>query len=142
MRSEWPLSMRITEHFLPYPFYWSDISCPRLFSAPCTVNKVKKMPPEKFAQLDPVIHSRIRLAVLSILISVKEASFNYLKETIGTTDGNLSASLSKLEEARYISVKKSFKGKKPLTTCRISEKGRKAFSEYLKSLETYISFKK
>jgi len=99
------------------------------------------MPPEKFAQLDPVIHSRIRLAILSILISVKEASFNYLKETIGTTDGNLSASLSKLEEAGYISIKKAFKGKKPLTTCRISEKGTQAFSEYLKALESYIEFK-
>jgi len=100
------------------------------------------MPPEKFAHLDPVIHSRIRLAVLSILVSVREASFNYLKETIGTTDGNLSASLSKLEEAGYISIKKSFKGKKPLTTCSISEKGRTAFSKYMKALETYISFEK
>ena len=68
------------------------------------------MPPEKLAQLDPVIHSRTRLAVLSILVSVKEASFNYLKETIGTTDGYLSVSLSKLEEAGYISIKKEFKG--------------------------------
>ncbi len=100
------------------------------------------MPPEKLAQLDPVIHSRTRLAVLSILVSVKEASFNYLKETIETTDGNLSVSLSKLEEAGYISIKKAFKGKKPLTTCRISEKGRKAFSQYLKALETYTGFKK
>ncbi len=100
------------------------------------------MHPEKFAHLDPVIHSRIRLAVLSILISVKEASFSYLKEKIGTTDGNLSASLSKLEEARYISIKKAFKGKKPLTTCSVTEKGRNAFSAYLKALENYIDFKK
>ncbi len=100
------------------------------------------MPPEKFALLDPVIHSRIRLAVLSILVSVKEASFSYLKETIETTDGNLSASLSRLEEAGYISIKKSFKGKKPLTTCSITEKGRAAFSDYLKALETYIGIKK
>ncbi len=100
------------------------------------------MPPEMFAQLDPVIHSRIRLAILSILISVKQASFSYLKETIDTTDGNLSANLSKLEEAGYISIKKSFKEKKPLTTCSISEKGRKAFSDYLKALETYIGAKK
>lgn len=100
------------------------------------------MPPEKLAQLDPVIHSRTRLAVLSILASVKEASFSYLKETIGTTDGNLSVSLSKLEEAGYISIKKAFKRKKPLTTCKISEKGRKAFSEYIKALETYTGFKK
>jgi len=100
------------------------------------------MCPEKLGQLDPVIHSRIRLAVLSVLISVKEASFNYLKETIRTTDGNLSANLSKLEEAGYISIKKVFKKKKPLTTCSITEKGRKAFSKYLKVLESYVSFKK
>ena len=100
------------------------------------------MQAEKFEKLDPVIHSRIRLAVISILISVKDASFNYLKETIGTTDGNLCASLSKLEEARYITIKKAFKRKKPLTTCTITEKGRNAFSSYLKALETYIEFKK
>jgi len=100
------------------------------------------MPSEKLAQLDPVIHSRTRLAVLSILVSVKEASFNYLKETIGTTDGNLSVSLSKLEEVGYISIKKAFKGKRPLTTCKISERGRKTFSEYIKALETYTGFKK
>lgn len=100
------------------------------------------MPPEKFAQLDPIIHSRIRLAVLSILISVKEASFNYLKNTIGTTDGNLSANLTKLEEPGYISVKKSFIGKKPHTTCRITEKGKKAFSKYLKVLEDLLHFNK
>jgi len=100
------------------------------------------MSPEKLDGLDPIIHSRIRLAVLSILVSVDEASFNYLKQTIGTTDGNLSVSLSKLEEAGYISIKKTFKGKKPLTTCNISEKGRQAFSEYVKTLEAYIGFKK
>ena len=100
------------------------------------------MPPEKFAQLDPVIHSRIRLAVLSILISVKDATFNYLKDTIGTTDGNLSANLTKLEETGYISVQKSFIQKKPQTTCRITEKGKKAFSKYLKALEDVLHFKK
>jgi len=100
------------------------------------------MNPEKFAELDPIIHARLRLAVLSVLISVKEADFNYLKKTIGTTDGNLSVNLSKLEKAGYISIKKSFRGKKPLTTCSITQKGRKAFSEYLKALETYISLKK
>jgi DNA-binding PadR family transcriptional regulator len=97
---------------------------------------------EKLDDLDPIIHSRTRLAVLSILVSVDEASFNYLKQTISTTDGNLSVSLSKLEDAGYISIKKTFKGKKPLTTCKITEKGRKAFSEYVRTLETYIDFKK
>lgn len=100
------------------------------------------MHPKKFDKLNPVIHSRVRLAVLSILVSVKEADFNYLKKTIGTTDGNLSANLSKLEEVGYISIKKTFRGKKPLTTCSISGKGREAFSEYLKALESYIHFEK
>ncbi|MFQ6108731.1 MAG: winged helix-turn-helix domain-containing protein [Candidatus Aminicenantales bacterium] len=99
------------------------------------------MPPEKLAKLNPIIHSRVRLAVLSILISVKEANFNYLKEMIGTTDGNLSINLSKLEEAGYISIKKSFKKKKPLTTCSITRKGRESFSAYLEALETYFHFK-
>jgi DNA-binding MarR family transcriptional regulator len=100
------------------------------------------MPPEKLVPLDPTIHSRVRLAVLSILISVKEANFSYLKETIGTTDGNLSANLTKLEEVGFISVKKSFVGKRPMTTCAITEKGRKAFSKYLKALEGLLHFKK
>jgi len=97
---------------------------------------------EKLADLDPIIHSRSRLAVLSILISVDEASFNYLKKTIRITDGNLSVSLSKLEEVGYISISKTFKRKKPLTTCKITDKGRKAFSGYVKDLETYIDFSK
>lgn len=93
------------------------------------------------AQLDPVIHSRVRLAALSILVSVKDASFSYLKRTIGTTDGNLSVSLSRLEEAGYITVKKTFKGKKPLTTCAATSKGKKAFSRYLQALEGILYFK-
>ena len=100
------------------------------------------MPPEKLPQLDPVIHSRIRLAVLSILVSVKKASFTYLKETIGTTDGNLSVNISKLEEAGYISVEKSFVAKKPRTTCAVTAKGKKEFSAYLKALEGLLHFKK
>lgn len=100
------------------------------------------MNPEKFINLDQIIHSRIRLAILSILVSVKEADFNYLKKTIGTTDGNLSTHLSRLEQAEYIKVKKTFKGKKPQTTCSITKKGRDAFSQYVKSLEEIIHFKK
>lgn len=93
---------------------------------------------EKFESLDPVIHSQVRLAVLSILISARRADFNYLKNTIGTTDGNLSTHLAKLEEAGYIRVKKSFQGKKPLTTCSLTEKGKAAFSGYVKALESYL----
>ena len=99
------------------------------------------MTPEKFSQLDPVIHSRVRLGILTILASVKDASFAYLKDKIGTTDGNLSANLTRLEGEGYISVKKTFAGKKPLTTCRITGKGRVAFSEYLRTLENLLPLK-
>jgi len=100
------------------------------------------MTPDKFEPLDPVIHSQVRLAVLSILISAKQAHFNYLKQETGTTDGNLSTHLAKLEEAGYIKVKKSFRGKKPLTTCSLTEKGRSAFTKYLKALESYLPTEK
>lgn len=93
---------------------------------------------ETFAPLDPVIHSQVRLAVLSILLSAQRADFNYLKKTTGTTDGNLSTHLVKLEEAGYITIKKSFSGRKPLTTCALTEKGRAAFARYVKALEGYL----
>jgi len=96
------------------------------------------MKADRFEPLDPIIHSQIRLAVLSILISVKRADFNYLKTETATTDGNLSTHLAKLEEAGYISVSKSFRGKKPLTTCALTEKGRSALAKYLKALEGYF----
>ncbi len=100
------------------------------------------MNPKKFAQLDPVIHSRIRLAILSILISVKDADFNYLKQTIGTTDGNLSTHLTKLEEKYYIKVAKGYKGKKPHTSCSLTSKGKQAFSKYLEAMDDLLHFKK
>ncbi len=96
------------------------------------------MPLEALSQLDPVIHSKVRLAVMSILVSVKNASFIYLKTAVGATDGNLSISLSKLEKAGYIKVKKSFQGKKPLTTCAVTVKGRDAFSRHVKALDHII----
>ncbi len=96
------------------------------------------MTTSKFPPLDPVIHSQVRLAVLSVLIGLKEADFNYLKEVTKTTDGNLSTHLSKLEEAGYVTIKKSFKGKKPVTTCSITEKGKKAFTRYLEALRDYL----
>lgn len=96
------------------------------------------MSSEKYEPLDPVIHSQVRLAVMSILISVKQADFNFLKKATETTDGNLSTHLSKLEEGGYISVKKTFRGKKPLTTCSLTEKGRTAFAKYLRALEGYL----
>ncbi len=100
------------------------------------------MTPDKFEPLDPVIHSQVRLAVLSILITASQADFNYLKNETGTTDGNLSTHLTKLEEAGYIRIKKAFQGKKPLTTCSMTEKGKSAFGRYLKALESYIPMDK
>ncbi len=100
------------------------------------------MTSDKFEALDPVIHSQVRLAVLSILITARQADFNYLKRETGTTDGNLSTHLAKLEEAGYIQVKKAFQGKKPMTTCSLTEKGKSAFAKYLKALESYIPAEK
>ena len=91
-----------------------------------------------FDDLDPLLHSQLRLAVVSILISVKEAEFVYIKEKTNATAGNLSVQLVKLSNAGYISIKKSFKGKRPLTTCKITKKGIMAFENYVKSLQKYI----
>lgn len=92
----------------------------------------------QFNRLDPVVHAPVRLAVLTILISVKEANFTYLKEAVNTTDGNLSTHLSKLEEAGYIRIIKKFVGKKPKTTCMITSKGREAYLKYIESLKSYL----
>ncbi|MGD2295016.1 MAG: transcriptional regulator [Candidatus Aminicenantes bacterium] len=100
------------------------------------------MNPENPVQLDPIIHSQVRLSVLSILAASKQADFSTLKKMTGTTDGNLSTHLTKLEEAGYVKVKKNFRGKKPLTSCSITTKGKDAFSEYLKNLEDIIHFSK
>jgi len=89
-------------------------------------------------ELDPLLHSQLRLGVMSILISVESAEFTFLKEKTNSTAGNLSVQLDKLSEAGYISVEKSFKGKKPLTTCKITKQGIKAFEEYVNALKEYI----
>jgi DNA-binding MarR family transcriptional regulator len=91
-----------------------------------------------FDELDPLIHSRIRLSILSILLPVKEVDFVYLKETIGATDGNLSTHLTKLEEAGYILIKKEFVNKRPRTTCQLTQKGRTAFAQYVETLNKFI----
>ncbi|MDP2302001.1 MAG: transcriptional regulator [Ignavibacteria bacterium] len=88
--------------------------------------------------LDEIIHSRIRLAVMALLISVEEAEFNYLKEKVKATDGNLSVHLKKLEEAEYISVKKEFIDRKPKTMYTLTKTGKTAFNQYLISLENLI----
>lgn len=93
---------------------------------------------EAFKNLDPLLHSQLRLAVMSLLIGVDSAEFVFIKEKTGATAGNLSVQLDKLSTAGYISVTKSFKGKKPVTTCSISKVGIKAFEEYVNSLRGYI----
>ncbi len=91
-----------------------------------------------YQQLNDVIHSRIRLAVVSVLVSVEEAEFTFLRERVQATDGNLSIHLRKLEEAGYIEVKKAFVGRKPQSTYRLTEAGRKAFEEYVSILEKLV----
>jgi DNA-binding MarR family transcriptional regulator len=105
---------------------------------PATEPTDKTMAPQQIIRLNTTIHSPVRLAILSILISAEHADFNYLKTTTGTTDGNLSTHLNKLQQAGLIRIKKSFRNKKPLTTCSITEKGKKEFSDYLQNLEQII----
>ncbi len=90
-------------------------------------------------KLDPLLHSELRLAVMSILAGVDEADFNYLKEQTGATSGNLSVQIDKLAEAGYIAVEKGFKGKMPRTTCKITPLGTEAFRKYVKALKKYIA---
>jgi DNA-binding transcriptional ArsR family regulator len=94
-----------------------------------------------FKPLNPLLHSELRLAVMSLLVSVQEAEFGFLKEKTNATAGNLSVQLQKLYEADYIVIEKSFKGNYPLTTCRITPKGIKAFEEYVEVLNQYIKKK-
>ena len=91
-----------------------------------------------FKELDPLLHSQLRLAVMSLLLGLESADFTFIKEKTNSTAGNLSVQLDKLSEAGYIQIEKSFNGKKPLTTCRITKKGIKAFEEYVNSLKDYI----
>ena len=91
-----------------------------------------------FPKLDPLLHSELRLAVMSILSSVESADFTYLKAQTGATAGNLSVQLDKLSAAGYITVEKGFKGKMPCTTCRITPEGLEAFASYVKALQEYL----
>lgn len=89
--------------------------------------------------LDPLLHSQLRLAIMSLLLSVEEADFVYLKEKTGATAGNLSVQLEKLDTAGYILVTKEFVGKKTRTSCRITDTGKKAFEDYADALREYIN---
>lgn len=89
-------------------------------------------------ELDPLLHSQLRLAVMSIMMNVDEADFVYLKDKTDATAGNLSVQLDKLSSAGYISMEKGFMGKKPRTVCRVTDKGRKAFEAYVAALREYL----
>ncbi len=89
-------------------------------------------------ELNPLLHSQLRLAVMSILMNVDEADFVYLKEKTDSTAGNLSIQIDKLSSAGYISVEKGFVGKKTRTVCKITDNGIKAFKEYVEALRDYI----
>lgn len=90
-------------------------------------------------ELNPLLHSQLRLAVMSILMNVEEADFVYLKEKTESTAGNLSVQLDKLSTAGYISVEKGMAGKRPRTTCSITSEGRAAFEEYVEALKSYLN---
>lgn len=92
-----------------------------------------------FPKLDPLLHSELRLAVMSILVGVDEADFTYLKKQTGATSGNLSVQIDKLMAAGYITVAKGFKGKMPRTSCKITTAGQEAFNKYVESLKEYLS---
>lgn len=93
-----------------------------------------------FKELDPILHSQLRLAVMSLLISVKEAEFIFLKEKTNATSGNLSVQISKLKEAGYIEITKQFHNNYPQTICKITPKGILAFENYAKALQSYMKF--
>ncbi|HOZ77872.1 MAG TPA: transcriptional regulator [Ferruginibacter sp.] len=92
-----------------------------------------------FKELDPILHSQLRLAVMSLLISVKEAEFVFLKEKTNSTAGNLSVQINKLKESGYIDVVKQFKDNYPQTICKVTPKGVDAFELYVKALQSYMN---
>ncbi|WP_298302355.1 transcriptional regulator [Hydrotalea sp.] len=92
-----------------------------------------------FKELDPILHSQLRLAVMSLLITVQEADFSFIKEKTNATAGNLSVQIQKLKEAGYVEVEKKFSNNYPLTTCKITPKGIEAFDAYVKTLQEYLN---
>lgn len=91
-----------------------------------------------FNDLNPILHSQLRLAVMSLLISVKEAEFTFIREKTNATAGNLSVQIQKLKDAGYIDVSKQFKDNYPQTNCKITKQGIKAFEDYVTSLQSYL----
>jgi DNA-binding MarR family transcriptional regulator len=89
-------------------------------------------------ELDPLLHSELRLAVMSILMEAESADFTFIREQTGATAGNLSVQIDKLSASDYIAVEKGFRGKMPRTVCRITSHGIKAFERYVEALKEYI----
>ena len=96
----------------------------------------------EFKELDPILHSQLRLAIMSLLISVKEAEFTFLKEKTNATAGNLSVQISKLKEAGYIDITKQFHNNYPQTICKITTEGITAFEKYVQALQSYMNLGK
>jgi DNA-binding transcriptional ArsR family regulator len=92
-----------------------------------------------FKELDPILHSQLRLAIISLLIGVKEAEFTFLKDKTNATAGNLSVQINKLKDVGYVDVLKQFKDNYPLTTCKITKKGIDAFETYVSALKSYMT---
>ena len=91
-----------------------------------------------FKDLDPILHSQLRLAVISLLVGAKEAEFTFIREKTNATAGNLSVQLQKLKEAGYIEIEKKFKYNFPQTLCHITPRGITAFEDYVSALRSYL----
>ncbi len=91
-----------------------------------------------FDKLNPLLHSQLRLAIMSLLISVEKADFTFIKEKTEATSGNISVQIGKLEEAEYLKVNKTFKNKRPNTSYIITQKGVRAFEQYVNTLQQYL----
>ena len=92
--------------------------------------------------LNPLLHSELRLAVMSLLVGVGEANFVYLRQQTGATAGNLSVQLDKLSKAGYIEITQAVVGKRPNTSCRLTEEGMAAFEEYVEAIKEYLKVRK
>lgn len=92
-----------------------------------------------FPPLDPLLHNPLRLSIISLLVGLEHADFNFLLEKTGATRGNLSVQITNLKEAGYISVKKTFKGNYPNTRCSITSQGMEAFEDYVKAIKSYLA---
>ena len=91
-----------------------------------------------FQELDPILHAPLRLAVVSLLLGLKEAEFTFIREKTNSTAGNLSVQITKLKDAGYIEVTKQFYNNYPQTICKITPKGLEAFEGYVKALQSYM----